>query len=205
VSLPAEETIGEVLADPDYSDVSAAIRLLNPGEVDATATIQLIPADGSDPQSVTATVTAGVVADIALSDFESGDWSIVVTSDQPIVGAIRTGFHDTTSGITDLAWESASPLHTGRMAIAVPAFGVLGIVNAGTESVSVEIINSDMGTTVEIPAGGSVVRQVVAGQVVLRSTGDIAASVSLQTSGGIATVRALSEPHDAGNVVVIYG
>lgn len=205
VSLPAEETIGEVLADPDYSDVPAAIRLLNPGDIDATATIQLIPAGGGDAQSVTATVTAGVVSDIALSDFESGDWSIVVTSDQPIVGAIRTGFHDPTSGVTDLAWESASPIHTGSMAIAVPETGTLGIVNAGTEEVSVDIDTAGSVTTVTIGSGETVIRSVSAGDLTLTSDGDIAASIALQTSSGIATLRALPEPHDAGNVAVIFG
>ncbi len=205
VRIPSEASIGEVLSDPAYSDITPAIRLLNPNEVDATATITLVPADGGDPQSVTATVSAGLVSDIALADFVEGDWSIIVTADQPLVSAIRTGFHDPNSGVTDIAWESPSPIYAGTMAIAVPSGSTLGIVNPRSDAITVEVSNGDVITAIEIPAGGSVVRPVDSGQVVLKSTGDIAASIVIETGSGIAIVRALSEPRDAGNVVVTYG
>jgi hypothetical protein len=205
VQLPTDESIGEVLADPDYADVEGAIRLLNPGVVDAAATITLIPSDGGKAQSVTATVNAGVVTDIGLSDFAPGDWSIVVTSDQPLVGAIRTGFHDPASGVTDIAWESAAPIHRGSMSLAVPSGASLGIVNSGSKPVDVSIVNSDLGTKVTIPAGGSIMKPVEPGAVLLDSNGPIAANIAITTTLGIATVRALPEPHDAGAVSVIFG
>jgi hypothetical protein len=154
---------------------------------------------------VKTTVNAGVVTDIGLSDFAAGNWSIVVKSDQPLVGGIRTGFHNPTNGVTDLAWQNAAPLHTGSMALAVPAPATLGISNNGTKSVDVTITNGDLATKVSIPVGGSLIKPVVSGAVLLTSNGPIAANIAVSTPDGIATVRALPEPHDAGAVVVVYG
>lgn len=201
--IPDEEDLGEVLIDPSYADIVPAIRLLVPGETDAAVTITIDPFADGDPQIVTASITAGATIDIPLAELEPGDFSVTIESDQPLVAAARVGSHDPKSGITDIAWASAAPPHKGMATLVSPTVATLALFNPGNTEATVTVIDSDLITPVTIPAHGTHWEPIGPGLVSVKTTSVIATSVFISTADGIATIRGLTAPIDAGNVVVI--
>lgn len=205
VRIPSDDSIGAALIDSDYSDIVPAIRFLVPGEVDAVASITLEPAGEGDPLTIAANISAGSTLDIPLSDLEAGEWSVTIESDQPLVAAVRVGFHDAENGITDIAWASAAPAQTGIAALFVPDGAVLGLSNPGTSEVIVTILSGGESLEVVIPALRSRVVPVNAGLVTVTSTGDVSTAAFLSTREGVATLRGLTAPIDAANIVIVSG
>jgi hypothetical protein len=205
IHIPSEDAIGQALVDPDYSDIVAAIRFLVPGEIDAVVKMTLDPVDEGEPLEINATVAAGATLDIPLSELAEGDWTVSIESEQPIVAAVRVGFHDAESGITDVAWASAAPVQTGTAAMFVPAGGILGLSNPGANEVTVTVESGNVPTEVVIPARGALAFPVVAGLVTVTSTEDVATAAFLTTREGIATLRGLTAPIDAANIVIVSG
>jgi hypothetical protein len=203
--IPGDDTIGAALIDPAYSDIVAAIRFLAPGELDATASITLDPAGDGESLVIAATIGAGSTLDIPLSDLEAGDWSVTIESDQPIVAAVRVGYHDSQNGITDVAWASSAPAQTGVAALFVPVDAVLGLSNPGTNDVTVTILIGGETAEVVIPPRGTRVLPVTAGLVTVSSTSDVSTAVFVATREGIATLRGLIAPIDAANIVIVSG
>ncbi len=203
--IGSEASIGAVLADSAYSDITPALRFLAPGDTDATVSITLDPYAKGDTNVVTATIPHGSTLDIPLAEVSEGDWSITITSDQPIVAAARVGFHDVKSGITDIAWASAAPAQIGTATVFVPGGSSLGLVNPTASDADVMVGSGDVVVTVTVPAHGSLFVPVNVGLVTIKSTTDIANAVFISTKDGIATLRGLTAPIDAANVVVTSG
>jgi hypothetical protein len=199
LQIPGDDTIGAALVDPAYSDIVAAIRFLAPGEIDATASITLDPAGEGESLVIAATIGAGSTLDIPLSDLEAGDWSVTIESDQPLVAAVRVGYHDPRNGITDVAWASSAPAQTGVAALFVPVDAVIGLSNPGTNDVTVTIVSGGETAEVVIPPRGT------AGLVTVSSTSDVSTAVFVATREGIATLRGLIAPIDAANIVIVSG
>jgi len=205
IHMPSEESIGAALVDPGYADIIAAIRFLALGETDATATITLDPAGVGDSLTTDATIGAGATLDIPLSELDEGDWSITIESDQPLVAAVRVGFHDPENGITDIAWASAAPAQTGIAALFVPDGAVLGLSNPGADDVTVTVLSGGQNADLVVPARGTLVQPVAAGLVTVASTGDVSTAAFVSTREGIATLRGLTAPIDAANIVIVSG
>ncbi len=205
IRTPNEDSIGAALVDPDYSDIVAAIRFLAPGEVDAVANITMDPAGDGDTLTIAANINAGSTLDIPLSELEAGDWSVTIESDQPLVAALRVGYHDPQNGITDVAWSSAAPAQTGTAALFVPTGAVLGLSNPGTTDVTAAILNGGENLEVVVPARGTLVLPVTAGLVTVTSAGDVSTAAFVATGNGIATLRGLTAPIDAANIVIVSG
>jgi len=203
--VPTEESIGAVLSDPSYSDIVAALRFLVPGETDASVTITLDPYADGEPQVVSATIPAGATLDIPLADLVPGDWAISVTSDQPILAAARVGFHDVASGITDVAWSSAAPAQKGIASVVAPSHASLGLANPSDNDAVVTLQIGGVDTEVTVPGHGNYLTTVEAGLITVTSTTEISTSLFVSTSSGIATLRGLVAPIDAGSVLVVNG
>jgi hypothetical protein len=205
VRIPGEDSIGAALIDPGYADIMAAIRFLAPGESDAAVSITLDPVGDGDSLTIATTIGAGSTLDIPLSDLDAGDWSVTIDSDQPLVAAVRVGFHDPRNGITDIAWASAAPAQTGIAALFVPAGAVLGLSNPTTNDVTVTILSGGETVEVVIPARGARVLPVTAGLVTVTSTGNVSTAAFVSAPEGIATLRGLTAPIDAANIVIVSG
>ena len=205
VRIPDEDSIGAALVDPGYSDIVAAIRFLAPGEIDAAASITLDPAGDGDTLTIAATIEAGSTIDIPVSELEAGDWTVSIDSDQPLVAAVRVGYHDPQNGITDIAWASASPAQTGTAALFVPTGAVLGLTNPGSNDVTVTVLSGGANTEIVVPALGTRVLPVTAGLVTVTSTEEVSTAAFVSTREGIATLRGLTAPIDAANIVIVSG
>jgi hypothetical protein len=203
--IASDETIGAVLGDASYSDIVAALRFLVPGDIDSSVTITLDPYDDGESIVVTATIAAGATFDIPLSDLDEGDWSVTIESEQPLVAAARVGFHDTRTGITDIAWASSAPAQIGTASVVVPGGSVLGITNFTSADATVTLLSGGVSTDVIVPARGSYRVPVAAGLVTVTSATDVSTGVFVTTAEGIATLRGLTAPVDSANIVIIGG
>jgi hypothetical protein len=203
--VPSEDSIGPLLVDPSYNDVVASLRFLAPGDTDATVTITLDPYAEGDSQVVTASIPAGSTFDIPITDLSAGDWAVSVKSDQPIVAAARVGFHDTGTGITDIAWASAAPAQTGIASMMVPGGASLGLTNFGDVDATVTIVSGVLSLELVVPAGGSLLSPVGQGILTVVSNAPISNTVFVSTKDGIATLRGVTAPIDAASVVIVHG
>ncbi|WP_203137805.1 DUF5719 family protein [Microbacterium sp. JZ31] len=135
-------------------------RLLS--ESDTAGTITVTAQDGStarEPEPVE--LTAGAPLEVDLGSLESGEYTVTVTSDAPVVAAVwqTTGF----GADADFAWNTAAPAISESTLVAVPRGPdpTIGIANPSDEAVTVSIAGQgDDPEEVAVPAGATAVVEV---------------------------------------------
>lgn len=136
------------------ADDAPVLRLLAPGDQDATATVTLHGPDGerSVPGLDQLSLSAGRVVEVGLGGLAPGAYSVVVSADQPIVGGVelrRAGEPDpdSTRGAlqVDRAWISAQTEGATAGAAALPpgVRGTLVITSAKATTVTVTGYDGD--------------------------------------------------------------
>ena len=204
VRQPEEAVIGPLRVDPDYFDTGTMLRLFTPGELDGTASVTITPFDGGEPSVVTTPIVAGKVLDVFIDELATGDFSISVASDVPVLASARFSAYSKSTEITDMAWAPAVVAHDGPAMGYVPvADSTLVIANPGDTAATVDVVSSGTSTSVTVAAHSSSV--VVVARGALSVTSDVAVSygVLVSTSTGIATLRLPTEPLGARSVEVI--
>ena len=204
VRQPDEAIIGPLRVDPDYSDTVTLVRLLVPGDTDGTANITVTPFDGSEPATVTTPLTAGKVLDIPVDELATGDFSITIESDVPLVASTRFSAYSTKSKVTDMAWAPAVTAKLGPAMSYVPVDGsTLSIVNPSDTAATVVVTTKGSPTTVSVGARSSVALTVGRGALTVESDSPVVAGVVVETQNGVATLRLPTEPLGARSVTVI--
>ena len=204
VRPPEESVIGPLRVDPDYADTVTTVRLLAPGDTDGSATVTVSPFDGSDPVVVETTITAGQVLDIAIDELVTGDFTITVDADVPILASARFSSYSDSSRITDMAWSPGIAAKAGLAMSFVPVdASTLAIVNSGDTEASVTVTAAGETTTVNVSAQSSVKLAVGRGALAVNSESPLASSVVIETRGGVATLRLQTEPLGSRSVHVI--
>lgn len=204
VRQPKESLVGPLRSDPDYLDTVTDLRLFTPGESDATASVTVTPFDGSEPVVVEATVSAGTVVDIPIDELATGDYSVTVSADQPVLAAVRFASHSTKSGITDLAWATNVEPRSGVATAFIPKDNsVLAFVNTGDSDAIISVINDANESTVTVAAGATMAVPVARGYLRVDSDVAVSTSVLVSTDAGVAVIKLPSEPLGARSVTVI--
>lgn len=122
------------------------LRLLSPGEVDASVTVELLSADGVFiPVGLNSrAVTAGVVTEFTFSPkISSSAFALKITSTEPLVAAVESSV--VSGGKRDFVWSTPA-LELSEFTMAVTGLSPL-IVFAGTEinvAVEVTLVNGKM-------------------------------------------------------------
>lgn len=115
------------------------LRLLTPGEVDASVTVELLSADGVFiPVGLNSrVVTAGVVTELTFSPkISSSAFAVKITSTEPLVAAVESSV--VSGGRRDFVWSTPAPELT-EFTMAVTGLSPL-VVFAGTEiNVAIEV------------------------------------------------------------------
>lgn len=204
VRQPDEKVIGPLRADSDYSDTVTSVRLFTPSETDATATITVSPFDGGDPIDIEATVAAGTVVDIPIDELATGDFSVMVTSDQPVLAAVRFSSYSKTSGIADVAWAAAIHPTLGPAMSFVPLTdSTLSVANPGETEISVTVSSDGADESFTIAPHSAHTVVVSRGALRVESDSEFAATLLAQKDSGVAVVRLPTEPLGARSVTVI--
>jgi hypothetical protein len=71
--------------------------------------------------------------------------------------------------------------------------------------VTVTVLNGGANTEIVVPALGTRVLPVTAGLVTVTSTEEVSTAAFVSTREGIATLRGLTAPIDAANIVIVSG
>ncbi len=172
--------VNRALALTDWDDVIAAVRVAVPGSTAAKVQVSLVPQDASlTGMSFEMDVAAGQVNELPLDSaaetdsgnvaIPDGDYTVVLDSNQPIVGGARvstavdpgaaTG--DTTNTgapASDFAWYASAPVLTGDTAVSVApgASPELSASNPGTTAIALVLkAQGGQDLTLNVPAGGS--------------------------------------------------
>lgn len=127
-AAPSEHQVvpGILVTDTQIDAVDAgALRLLVPGEEDATVSVSLVGPDGEQPLAGAQelALVAGEVTDISLGGLPAGSYTAVVESSAPVVASAmiaragRAGELDETARV-DRAWTAA--VETGGGLVSVP-------------------------------------------------------------------------------------
>ncbi len=134
-TAPAQRQVvpGVVLTATDVDSADAgALRLLVPGDTDATASVTLVGPDGAQPLTGAQDLrlVAGEVTDISLGGLPAGGCTAVVDSSAPVVASAmtaragRAGELDEVARV-DRAWSAATPTGAGLVAVPSGATGSL--------------------------------------------------------------------------------
>lgn len=204
VRQPDEELVGPLRVDPDFTDTITTVRILAPGESDGTATLTLMPVSGDEAVIIETPVLAGEVTDIAFDELATGDFSLAIDADVPLVASARFATYNPSTTIVDMAWAGAIVPQVGPALAFVPvAKSTLVIANTGDTVARVEVRASGKTATVTVPARSSQSVTVGRGPVAVASDVAVAPGVLVSVPGGIATLRLPIEPLGARSVTVI--
>lgn len=180
--IDGHRAIEQVGLGGDNHDLAAIVRLLAPGEADASIHMTVRPTPGTaepvteDGEQLVAEtlivpieLKAGEVTDIPFDHLLDGSYTITLESSVPIVASARssrvTG-DGQTPGTVDLAWfASATPLAESALVSVAPGPGsVLHLVNPTPHPARVQIeAGTGANSTAEVPAGGAAAVPVTAG------------------------------------------
>lgn len=162
-----------------------AVRILAPGDHDATVTIGVVGEAGTNAgNSYAKTVKAGNVAEIPLDNLKDGSYTVTVRSDVPVVAAVRTSVIGTTT--RDFSWFVSAPPIGGSQLVAVPPGPkpMLHFANAGQADAKVKVQPSTgTATSVTVPAEGGANLAVPTGRYTLTGAAGLTVSVSLSGDG----------------------
>jgi len=208
--ITTPDDIESLVSQPDSSqDLKTAIRLVAPGGDAGTVTVNVIPESAKDEgASIPVELVGQVAVDVPLEGLSKGNYTVSVTSDVPIVGAVRNSnasAPDDGAGITDFVWIAApTPLSTPA------AFTVSGgpdatahFGNPGEEAVDVTLTAPDASTSViSVPAKESVSADVTAGSYQVQAPSAIVANVSYASSNQAASFPVEPRLADADPITI---
>ncbi len=213
------QVVPGVAVDGGDADL-AVLRLLAPGQQDATVSVSVLGPDGSAPLpgAESLDLAAGDVLDVPLSGLAAGSYSLVVDADVPVVaGAMITrGLTVGTAGAqtadpVDRAWAASVPTAAGD-ALALPEGVDWSVTLAVPESadpattVRLEVLGRDgavlgdasrllrPGRSLTVAGSELVSEGALAGGLVVRADGDLAWSVVLEVPGEDGALVAVLSP-----------
>ena len=197
------DAVSDRLGEPGYDDLPTTLRLFVPGEVEAAATVRIIPeAVSSTDDSSTGGSTAGasfqlvvqpaVVTEVPIESLVDGSYSVIVETSVPVIAAVRVSTvaadesPGSSAGASDVAWfASATPLGDAAFTSVAPGDGAqLHLANPGTTSITATI----NGASVTVPGGSALAMKALSG-VSYRIEGGagLYASISFAAAGRLAS------------------
>ncbi|GAA4434160.1 DUF5719 family protein [Georgenia halophila] len=207
---------GVVLEESDIEEKGSALRLVNPGQETATASVRLLGPDGpvDVPGAEEVVLDPGVVLDLTLAGIEPGAYAVEITSDRPVTGSVvltrvgQAGEIDPDVPPVERAWTAAAEpsraglLHTSTFGDLVDSATVV-LTNPGEQDVEVELVpviaGGEIGDPVRVtvPAGSTVTRdaaELTDGGPAVRLTAD---------GGGLVASTVLTAAADDGELISV--
>ena len=183
VSNLGAETSADVGA---VSDDTPSVRVLVPGQEDATVSVGVQSEDGaSTGTSLEIEVQAGIATEIPLSGVVAGNYTVKLNSDQPVVAAAVTTA--TGSAGADFAWASAAAAQDGDFLVSVAGGSSPALHLANTSGSDRDLTLTPLtrsGVDISVPAGQSIVVALADSESYLVTGGEgIAASISYAGDG----------------------
>ncbi len=179
----------------DYGDISPVLRVFVPAsaKVNATVTAQVVGTTAKTFGTVVRMqVAAGTVTDIPLNGLQDGDYSVFISSDQPIRAAVRLSRAKLGGKpATDFTWLQAAAPITKPVGITVPGSGIskLSIANFNKSSATVTLVVNGVSHTLTVPSNNSLTVAVANGaSVVIGSSMPIEANLIVDLNFALASL-----------------
>jgi hypothetical protein len=207
LSIRGTETINQVSQTEGIADAGHAIRVFAP--TGANITVQIVSSSEDVFGSVlTATIETGTVQDFPITELMDGDYTVFITSDQPIFASARAsvGNSDGEPRI-DFAWLGAAELITTTRAV-VPSSDLESLLilgNSSSEQAIAAVTNLKTGRTsrVLVPASGTATLEIF-GAVAIESEQGIYARVLSQENSQITSLGVTNQASIGGSVPVRF-
>ena len=182
--------------ETDPTRLGTSVRVLNPGERVAQATMQLITADGAIAHELDLELEPGKVVNFPLGAVPEGIYTVRFDSDVPIVASGRVAPIDA----TEFASLAAPNPMRDREVVPVPAGDAprLSIANPTDEARDI-VVN---GATHRIPAHGAVSVDVAAGEATIEGAVGMYAALHVTSNAKFASIPVLTGNPDAEPVTV---
>jgi hypothetical protein len=203
------EAINQVAVTESISDAGHLLRVFAP--TGANVTVQIVSTSAEVFGAVlTGVIEPGAVQDFPITELLDGNYSIFVTTDQPVFATAKAAIgNDEGTPRIDFTWQSAAePITTSRAIITsgiVPPEGasyvVLGNPENESRSATVTSLETGSATVVSVPAIGSV-EVAITGAVAISSDSEIFAAVALLFNGQNSSL-AIYDPTNLGNSVQV--
>jgi hypothetical protein len=203
------EAINQVAVTEAVSDAWHSLRVFAP--TGANVIVQIV---STSPDVFGAVITGviepGTVRDFPITDLLDGNYSVFVTSDQPVYATAKAAIgNDEGTPRIDFTWLSAAePITSSRALMTsgiVPPDGasyiVLGNPLNETRSATVTSLETGVKTVIAVPALGSSSLGIT-GAVAISSDSEIFASVALLSGGQISSL-AINDPTNIGNSFLV--
>jgi len=201
------ETINQVSQTEGIQDAGHALRVFAP--TGATIAVQINSSSEDVFGSVlTETIEPGTVQDFPITELLDGEYTVFITSDQPIYASVRASVgNDNGKPRIDFAWLGASEQITSPRAVTASAEfdSVLILGNPLGEAVTASVTNLTTGKTsrVLVPASGTASLEIT-GAVAIESELGIYASVLSQENFQITAFGVSNQTSVGGSVPVRF-
>jgi hypothetical protein len=203
------EAINQVAVTEAIADAGHTLRVFAP--TGATVTVQIV---SSSPEVfgavLTGTIEPGTVEDFPITELLDGEYTIFVSSDQPVYATAKAAFgNEEGTPRIEFTWlAAAKPITTARAIITsgvIPPEGasylVLGNPADQPKNATVTSLETGVATTVSVPAlGTSVVA--ITGAASVSSDSEIYGAVALLLGGQISSLG-IYDPTNVGNSVQV--
>jgi uncharacterized protein with PhoU and TrkA domain len=172
---PPEEIIGPIRGKEGYTDVGSSLRVLAPTE-NTSVRITVLRA-GQGNITTRLELQAGRVGELSLDELGSGDYSVILESDKPIVAGVRNSVGNDER--TDTAWAGSSYGVELETSFVVPPVGEqrLTLVNPGQNTITYSLDGRSAG----LAGTAMATRGVTPGSYTLIADGPVFAAVSLRS------------------------
>lgn len=185
----------------DFSDTKPIIRITAPGERDANFTAQIQGADGASFGNVLqASVPAGTTRDFTLEDLADGNYSVQLSSEEPVLAGVR--YSRISGNLPDFAWaQSVEPtkLRAGFSTMS-GSNSKLSIHNPNKKAATVSI----GGREYSISGNSNIVVPVASGtSFSVESEQALSVSQVIDIRGGIAVVPVLDYQNVGGKLKIL--
>jgi hypothetical protein len=207
LSIRGTETINKVSQTEGIADAGHALRVFAP--TGATIAVQINSSSEDVFGSVlTETIESGEVQDFPITELLDGDYTVFITSDQPIYASVRVAVgNDNSDHRIDFAWLGAAELITSPRAVTASAeldsLLVLGNPSNEIATASVKDLRTGATSRVSVPASGTSSLEIT-GAVSIESESGIYASVLSQRDFQITSFGINNQSSVGGSVPVRF-
>jgi hypothetical protein len=201
-----------ISANSDYKDLTPALGVFVPGTQVASVTVQVIGTDSKTFGTVLQqNVEPGQVAELPITGLKDGDYSVFVSSNQPVIAAVRlsrTLIAHATAGqnsTTDFAWLNAVAPSVANRRLVVPNSGIskLSVATSEAGAANVTIAGNGPTQTLRIAKLTSAAVTLAPGSVVtVSSDAPVAAAMVVDFNAMLVAVPVLDFENHGGSIRV---
>jgi hypothetical protein len=191
----------------NYFDVANTLRVSNSTAHDAHILAQVTGTNSKTFGTVIqGTVPANSTSDFEISGITDGDYSIFLTSDQPVRASAKLNRTNASAKPeTDFTWLPSVVAEAGVRSIAVPgqATSKLSVSNPGRTAAQISVRSAGLSSSFALKPGSTASVKVAAGSAQLASDAPVAATLIIDVRSSVASIPMVEYRNVGGKISVV--